>query len=116
QSPVVLFVVVLSVGDYGAHGMEYFGKGLHHMFGLFDLVFGVADIELENRDTVFIYDTAGVDLAKILIPGDGFTAAGHVYGGAEERAIVFLQGFAIAACFFFDTHDLGVAIDLFDTP
>jgi len=115
KTPVILFVILMSMGHYGSHRVKDLGKGLLHVPGLFDLVFRMAGVETQYRYTIFINDHR-VDLTIILPFGHGFASSGHMYGSAKEPPVILFKGCAIASRFFCGAHDLRVSVDLLDTP
>src|SRR5258708_9088521 len=86
------------------------------MFGLFDLVLRMFDIETEDRNAILIHYAVGIDLAIIIYPGYGLSSSGHAYTGAIKITDVFFEGFATSSRLFILTFDQHLVLGVLDAP
>ena len=113
QPPAVIFIVVLSMRDHRAHGVQDLRKRLHHVFSLFDLVFGVTGIETQYGNAVFVHHFR-IDLAIVVDIRNSFSPSCHTYTGTVEESCIFFESCTITTGFLgFSIHHV-LAVLVFD--
>src|SRR6201995_3108169 len=94
-----MFSVITAPGNFSTHGIQDFSKGLLHVFGLINFIISVRCVKPQNRYAILI-DHIRIYFAKAVPSGNGFSAASHAYMCPKKIPVIFLQGSAVAASFF----------------